>query len=430
MDVPPALAPNPAFAALKAYATPRHGAPIDLWLNANEGRAPAASATLEALSGALGDLQRYPSAAALEAAIAAKHGIEASRVLVTAGADEAIDRAFRVFLRPGRSIILPSPTFVMFAHYAALVGCDTKEIPWEGAEFPEADVLAAVTADTGAIACVSPNNPTGADIAPGAIARIAARAPHAAILVDLAYAEYASEDPMQALLHLPNAIFFRTFSKAWGLAGARIGYAIAHPEVIAWLRAAASPYSVATPSIALALAALAHGGPALARHVEGVREARDAITAALTKHGPRTIPSEGNFVFATFATAAFAAWFVDALAGLGIAVRGFAGHPRLGRSVRITCPDNPQDTGRLLRAIEAALAPRRRIVDDIEALEKSAGAPIWFFARTEAGVRAARAAGAVPLGLGEPGGDSARALISAGAARVVTDPETFEESLL
>jgi histidinol-phosphate aminotransferase len=430
MDVPPALAPNPAFAALKAYATPRHGAPIDLWLNANEGRAPAPDAVLAALGGALAGLQRYPSAARLEAAIAARHGVQPNEVLVTAGADEAIDRAFRVFLGPERSLILPSPTFVMFPHYAALVGCNTHEIPWDGAAYPEADVLAAITPETGAIACVSPNNPTGAAIAPEVIARIAAHAPHAAVFVDLAYAEYAAVDPMASLLHLPNAVFFRTFSKAWGLAGARVGYAIARPEVIAWLRAAASPYSVATPSIVLALSALSAGEAALAAHVAGVREARAAIDAALTRHGARTIPSEGNFVFATFATAAFAAWFVDALAGLGIAVRGFAGHPRLGRSVRVTCPDNAADTRRVVHAIDAALAPRRRLVEDAEALEKSAGAPIWYFARTEAGVRAARATGAVPIGLGDPGSAAATALISAGAARVVTDPETFEESLL
>jgi len=121
--------PNPPFADLKAYATPRHPAPVDLYLNANEGPPPPAELLHEAFDAALPSLNRYPKGAALEAAIAARLGVEPDRVLVTAGADEALDRAFRVFLGPERELILPSPTFVMMAHYARLVGCAVRTIP-------------------------------------------------------------------------------------------------------------------------------------------------------------------------------------------------------------------------------------------------------------------------------------------------------------
>jgi len=428
----PSPRPNAAFDGLNAYKTPRHRAPVDLLLNSNEGPPPPASLMEEALRDMTGTLNRYPSTAVLEAELAARIGVDASQVLVTAGADEAIDRAFRVFLAPGRRLVLPSPTFVMLAHYARLAGCDVTEVPWPGTDFPEDAVLAACTADVAAIACVTPNNPTGAIISPETIRRLARANPTAMVFVDLAYAEFATRDPMTELLDIPNALFFRTFSKAWGLAAARVGYAVGTAQVIAWLRAAASPYSVPQPSVALALALLRLGPSFLAERVAAIASERAAILLTLAGLGVKAIPSEANFVFATLATSAHAAWLVDALAGLGISIRGFASHPTLSRSVRITCPGDADALSRLTRGLQAAIEPRRRIVEDPAALETSTAGPTWFLSRDPGRLARARALGAVPIGLDADGARSpnADALYAAGAARIVTDLNSFEESLL
>jgi histidinol-phosphate aminotransferase len=427
----PLPSPNAAFVGLEAYHSPRHPAPVDLLLNSNEGPPPPPELMRAALENTIGALHRYPTTAPLEQALTTRFGLRPGSVLVTAGADEAIDRAFRTFLGPGRELVLPTPTFVMMHHYARLVGCEVRTVPWPDAVFPEASVMAAINPATAAIACVTPNNPTGAIIAPEIIRRVAHAAPHAVILVDLAYAEFAARDPMAELGDLDNALFFRTFSKAWGLAGARVGYVIARPDIIRWLRAAASPYSVPSPSVALALAWLEHGEGLMRERVAQVAAERTRLQQKLTELGIRTVASEANFVFATFPTAAHATWCVDALAGLGIAVRGFAGHPQLGRSVRITCPGEATACTRLVHALDAALAPRARIVEDTAALEKAAGAPIWYYSARPENLGRARSAGAVPIALApDANPDLAASLYAAGAARIVADPASHEESLL
>ncbi|TNF33344.1 MAG: histidinol-phosphate aminotransferase family protein, partial [Deltaproteobacteria bacterium] len=245
--------PSPAVAGLTAYKVPKHGAPIDLVLSGNEGIAPPA-ALLNGLAAADPEiLRRYPSAAPLEAALAERFDVDPAQVVVTAGGDDALERTFRAFLAPGREVVLSAPTFVMLNKYAVLVGATQVQIPWLGGAFPTEAVAAAVTADTGAICVVSPNNPTGAVATADDLRRLSAAAPHAVLIVDLAYGEMADEDLTAAALALPNAVVFRTFSKAWGLAGARLGYAIGPSALVGWLRAAGNPYAVSGPSVALGL---------------------------------------------------------------------------------------------------------------------------------------------------------------------------------
>src|SRR5207247_4822990 len=110
------------------------------------------------------------------------------------------------------------------------------------------------------IAVVSPNNPTGAAATAADIRCLAEAAPNAVVLLDHVYVEYADEDLTPAVIDLPNVVVLRTLSKAWGLAGCRIGYAIGSPEIVASLRIAGAPYPVAAPSVALALGRLEAAG--------------------------------------------------------------------------------------------------------------------------------------------------------------------------
>ncbi len=353
------LGPVPALAGVRPYHVPRHPAPIDLFLDGNEGL-PAPADLLAPLATADAEMaRRYPSAAALEARIAALHGVDPAQVLVTAGADDALDRACRAFLTPGRSLVLPVPTFEMIERYARLAGGEVRTVPWPAGPYPVDAVHGAVTADTALVAAVTPNNPTGAALTASDLSRLAAGAPRAVVLVDLAYGEFADEDLTPLALRLPNALVFRSLSKAWGLAGLRVGYVMGPTTIVAWLRAAGQPYAVSGPSLWLAARRL-EAEDAMETFVARVREERAALTGLLATLGAAPLPSQANFVFAR---ARDPVWIRDALAGLGVGVRAWPGHPRLADAIRVTCPGDSVAFSRLCEGLRAALAPEAILFD-------------------------------------------------------------------
>jgi histidinol-phosphate aminotransferase len=334
--------------------TPRAGS---LRLDGNEGLLPSTE-LLTALSQADPELlRRYPDTVAVESAIAARLGVSADRVIVTAGADEAIDRVFRAFLPPGRALLLPDPTFEMMYRYAALVGGELVRVPWKGDAFPIAGFLECLDARTAVVAVVTPNNPTGGVATLDEVRRIAAAAPDALVLLDHAYAEYADEDFTSAVLDVPNVVVLRTLSKAWGLAGCRVGFAVGSPYVISVLRAAGSPFSVAAPAIALALRQLECGAAQLTAHVKRVRFERDALTAVLKSFGLSPRSSQANFVFVECGSRT--PFIKAALGALGIIVREFKDLEAL----RITVPGEAAGFDRLTRALETVLKPRAIVFD-------------------------------------------------------------------
>ncbi len=354
--------PSPALRGAAAYRTERPERHVDLRLDGNEGVPPPA-ALLEVLRASFPEIvRRYPDAAPLEKTIAARLGIAPERVLVTAGADEGLDRACRALVGPGDAIVLPSPTFEMLPRYARLAGARVVEVPWAEGPYPaEGAIAAAASSSARAIAVVSPNNPTGAVATEDDLLRLSAGAPEAFLLVDLAYAEFADVDLTPAALALDNALVFRTLSKAWGLAGLRVGYVAARDaEIVSWLRAAAGPYPVAGPSLALAAARLESGEAEVRRFVATVREERRTIAETLERLGAEPLPSQANFVFARFRDAGYVR---DALAGLGIAVRAFKGRDGLEDALRITCPGGAAPLERLLGGLAAALAPEAVLLD-------------------------------------------------------------------
>jgi histidinol-phosphate aminotransferase len=319
------------------YVVPEPPFPTDLKLDGTGGSPIAQRLVADAAT-----LARYPDATPLEAAIAARHGVDPTRVIVTAGADEALDRACRTFLAPGRSIVLPSPTFEMLGRYARLAGANVVRPAWPGGAWPLQEVLASIDEATAVVAIVSPNNPTGAVAERAALARVAEAAP--AVLVDLAYVDFAAADPTPFALSLPNAIVFRTFSKAWGLPALRVGYAIGPAEWIGALRAAGGPYPVAGPSLALVARWLEIGGADVEAFVARVRDERRELEALL---GPRVEPSQANFVFARFEDAVHVR---AELARRGIAVRIFPNDPALSGALRVTLPGEPRAFERVHRA--------------------------------------------------------------------------------
>jgi histidinol-phosphate aminotransferase len=332
-----------------------------LRLDRNEGPPPS-PALLEALAGIDPEaLRRYHEVSTLEAALADRFGVHPDRVIVTAGADEAIDRACRAFLGRGRTILLSEPTFEMLDHFAGLAGGRPTRVPWPAGPFPIDGFLARLDAHPALIAVVSPNNPTGAVACADDVRRLAAAAPEALVLLDHAYVEYADADLTAAVADLPNVLVVRTLSKAWGLAGCRVGYAIGSPTVVAALRAAGGPYTVAGPSLALALAQLERGQAAVREHVARVREERRSLGRRLAALGMAPWPSQANFVYVDCGPRA--PFLAAALRALGVLVRAFPGRAGCETALRITLPGDEAAFARLVLALETALAPQALLLD-------------------------------------------------------------------
>jgi histidinol-phosphate aminotransferase len=343
--------PRPIVRDLIAYAVPRSNRPIDLWLDSNEGAQPSSKALRALREIDPQRIRRYPGKKRAEELIALKLGINPAHVILTAGGDDAIDRCCRAMLEPGREIILPSPTFEMIERSARIAGGEIVEIPWWRSEFPRAEVLARISPRTAMVALVTPNNPTGAVIPLGDLRAIAEAAPHALLLVDLAYVEFADDDITSDALQLPNAVIIRTFSKALGCAGLRAGYALGRAEVIGWLRAMGGPYPTSGPSLAI-IEALLESGVRDEEYFEQVRRERSLLTKLARGLGASAHPSQANFVLVDVADSIA---FRDGMAERRIAVRVFPGHQVLGRSVRITCPGCANSFAQLERAIRDVL---------------------------------------------------------------------------
>ena len=347
--------PTERILGIVPYKVPKPASPVDLALDGNEGPPPAKD-PLAGFGGAerIRLVNRYPSSAVLQQLWAAKFGVAPEQLRVTAGADEAIDRVIRTYVGTGCEMLTTNPTFEMFARYCALAGGTYVEVPWMDGPLPVDALAAHIRPTTALIAVASPNNPTGPAARGSDLARLADAAPGAVVLADLAYVEFADEDPTRMLLERPNVIVTRTLSKAHGLAGLRVGCAVGgSAQLISWLAAAGNPYPVSAVSIAAAGAWLEG---AYEERVEAsvglVRREREALTETLLSLGARVLPSQGNFVLARFDDA-MGVW--ERLAERGIGVRAFPGRPGMEDALRIACPGDEAALARLSAALREVI---------------------------------------------------------------------------
>jgi len=353
----PRLAPvstTPVDDALPS--TPRQ--PIDLRLDANECGTPR-RVDPAALGGV--DLARYPSTAALTSRIAALCDTTLDRIVVTAGADDALDRICRALLDATRSAICTTPSFSMIQRLAGATGADVRSVEWLDGTLPLNRVGELADGQTAVIFVVTPNNPTGAVATMASLRRLRTLVPQATLVVDLAYVAFADEDPSEFLRDDPGIVLIRTLSKSHGLAGARIGWVECDAALATALRRIGSPYAVASPSVAVALAALRDGLDLPTERRDAIREGRTRLADALARLDVETIPSQGNFVFARFGSTARATWTADALAGVGIAVRRAPGG--IVDALRITVTGDRDLDDRAIGALRAALAPEAILLD-------------------------------------------------------------------
>ena len=349
---------NPWLSATP-YQVPRHPAPVSLKLDSNEGKALPQS-ILDCLKEITPDLLcRYPKPSKLESVLAQQLGVDRDCVLLTAGGDEGLMRMCKAFLGPGRSIIFPEPSFEMIRRFAESTLAEVRSVPYPGEGYPTDDVIAACDHTTSIITVVSPNNPTGDVISSDDLLRLAKEVPQAMIMLDLAYVEFAEEDLTNLALTLPNVLIFRTFSKAFGLAGLRIGYVLGQKKWITLLRSVGLPYPVSQTALALAKESL----KCREERNETIAQLltfRQEITTSFNGVGIKTSASQGNFVFAQGIDGQ---WWRDAMAGLGIGIRAWPNHPRLKSAIRISCPTSTEESKRVCSAIQTIAKPQAIIFD-------------------------------------------------------------------
>jgi histidinol-phosphate aminotransferase len=281
-----------------------------------------------------GALTRYPEREPVEAIIAAYLGLAAPQAALTNGVDEAIHVLFETFLETGDELLLPVPTYAMYEIYASATDARVVSVlAADDLQFPYERLLAAITPLTRIIAIANPNSPSGSVATRAQILEIASRAPHALLLVDEAYFHFHGETVIDRIGVVPNLIVARTFSKAYGLAGLRLGVLAGPVETMRWVRRVLSPYSVN----ALALACLP---PALEDvaylewYVGEVLAARVEFEAALDAAKLRRWPSRANFILVEIG--ALHAKFVRLMSARGVLVRDRSSDPGCDGRVRIT----------------------------------------------------------------------------------------------
>ena len=313
-----------------------------LRLHLNENTAGCSPKVVEALQ-ALTRAQAafYPDYDQVIGTCAAYLGVAPDRLLLTNGLDEGILAASVASLRrgasdPQREAIVPVPAFDMYAACSDVAGGRVIEVP-AGAdfEFPLQSILDAVTSRTGVIFLTTPGNPAGRRVPREDILQIATAAPQAVIFVDEAYYDFCGETLIGSrdLLRLPNVVVGRTFAKAHGLAGLRIGALVGAPETLARIRRAVPPYSL-NVCATVALCAALQDREYHSWYIEQSRTSRRLLYDALNRLAVRHWQSDANFVLVDFGESA--SRVVAALAVRGVFVRDRSSDPRCRGCVRIT----------------------------------------------------------------------------------------------
>lgn len=346
------LKPRESIAALDSYRSPiasREGLSLDLNENL-AGCSPRVLAQIRALSAA--DIARYPQREVGERLVANFLGVDPEQLLLTNGVDETLCLLFSTYLRPGSELIFSDPTFVMYPIFGQAFGAQLVRVPaGEDFAFPAAEILSRISPRTHVIAIANPNNPTGTVAAQADLLRIVEAAPDAAVLIDEAYFEFYGKTLIQELPRHQNLFVARTFSKAYGLAGLRLGGLIGPPEQIGFIRRFCSPFNV--NAVALACLEEALADEAFVRdYVTQVQQGRDRIAKLCQELGLQCWPSSANFVLVRVGKRAEA--FVEAMQRRGIMIRDSSASPGCAGCVRITVPTSEQMNG-VLKALRQAL---------------------------------------------------------------------------
>ena len=337
---------------LKLYSPPLEGR-TGLLLDFNEntaGCSPRVLARMRQLQPQ--QLARYPERGRGEGLVAGFLGLRPSEVLLTNGVDEGIHLLCETYLEPEDEALIIVPTFLMYEIYARATGARGITVQAEDDfRFPLRDVLARISPRTRLVAIANPNNPTGAVAEAAELLRVVQAAPQAAVLVDEAYFEFYGETLLGESATLPNLFVGRTFSKAYGMAGLRIGVLAGNEQRMAEVRRVASPYNLNGVALACLPEALADQ-EYIQDYVAQVLRGRARLEHELRILGLQYWPSQANFVLVRLGERRES--FVQEMRERGILVRDRNSDPGCAGCVRITIGTEAQ-TDQLLIALRASL---------------------------------------------------------------------------
>lgn len=338
------IRPLLSVAVLSPYPMADPCPPGSVALSQNESAFPPSPAVADALRRAAEGAELYPDSdwTALRAALGAAHGLDPARLLCGAGSMELIGALIRAFAGPGDEVLAPTYGYIFVATAAAQAGARYVTAPERDFRVDIAALLAAVTPATRIVFLCNPGNPTGTTIANAEIVGFRERLPGDILLViDQAYGEFDGQDaaPIFQLAARGDTVVIRTLSKAYGLAGARVGWGLFPPEIAEEARKLISPGNVGATSQAMAVAALADQAY-MRRTVAETAARRDRFAAGLRALGLTPPKSRTNFVLIPFADPETAAAADRALKAAGLILRSMRGYG-LSHCLRATIGPEP-----------------------------------------------------------------------------------------
>jgi histidinol-phosphate aminotransferase len=325
-------------------------------LASNENPLGMSARARDALVGSLGEVPRYPdgNGYALKSALSRRLGVELKQIVLGNGSNDVLDMAARAFLAPGLSAVYSRYAFAVYPLATQAVGAAGIEVAARDYGHDLRAMARAIRPDTRLLFIANPNNPTGTFVSGPELERLLEAVPGDVLVVlDEAYTEYLSADERYDALawlpRFPNLLISRTFSKAYGLAGLRVGYGVGHPAVIDLLNRVRQPFNVSSLGLAAAEAAL-DDEEFLAKSAELNRRGMDQLLEGFKALGLEWIPSSGNFVTVRVGNAAA----VNArLLKQGVIVRPIAGYG-LAEWLRVSI-GLPEENARFLDALRSAL---------------------------------------------------------------------------
>jgi histidinol-phosphate aminotransferase len=326
-------------------------------LASNENPLGPSPRALEAARRVLGDSNRYPDGAvfALRDKLAQKHGVGMDEILLGCGSNELLDLAVRTFCTPAQHIVFAEPAFVVYRIAALASGIPFTDVPLTAGLVHDLPAMAAaVKPETRLMFVANPNNPTGTHVGRAAVEKLLREVPPEVIIVmDEAYLEYADAPDYPDSLELrglrERLLVCRTFSKIYGLAALRVGYAVGPRNLIDYMNRVRAPFNVNTMAQAAALAALDDRDHVQTAQALNQKE-RKRLTETLTARGLGVAPSQANFVLVDVKRPARAVY--DALLRQGVIVRPFASLPS---SLRVTV-GTERENDRFLAALSEVLS--------------------------------------------------------------------------
>ncbi len=334
--------PRRAVERLKPYRPPREGRGGKLRLDFNENTVGCAPQVVRALRNRLNSdwLSRYPEYEEARETLAKYFGVSADELLLANGTDDAIKMVCDTFVSPGDYLVVPAPTFPVYEFFHNVAGGRTKRVRYDENFRLTADMLlAAVNKRTRWMAIANPNNPTGTTVSKSHLRKILQEAPDTLILVDEAYVDFSGETVLPWIRKFPNLVVTRTFSKAYGLAGLRLGCILTNPEIADPMRRAQNPFAVNSLALACALEAIRHN-QYVARYARQVCSNRDRFCRYLDAIGIAYVPSSSNFVLARVGPRA--SEIALKLRKQDVLVRDWSYDPRLQGYLRFTIGSSAQ----------------------------------------------------------------------------------------